>query len=232
MTQTEAIEPAMIINDVLRKYPQTIAIFHQAGMDACCGGAKSISESASAHGVSLPRLLEALNRAAAGASGAAACSCSHGTDPTVSDYYQHDHEEIDGIFKGFVARLRAGDPAAALTLFDEYNARLERHIEWEEHLLFPAFERGGGPMGPTEMMRMEHRLIRDDKTAIRARLTTAAQVEVPGILRLVDHLVETLSGHNMKEEQILYPMTDQILGDRGRQELFGRMQATAAAAAR
>jgi len=59
----EKITGDMIINDVIRKYPETIAVFNAFRVDSCCGGGQSIEKTAAADGVDLAALLEALNRA-------------------------------------------------------------------------------------------------------------------------------------------------------------------------
>jgi len=51
----------MIINDVIKKYPKTIKIFHDYEVDSCCGGGKSIEKTATADGVDIDALLISLN---------------------------------------------------------------------------------------------------------------------------------------------------------------------------
>jgi regulator of cell morphogenesis and NO signaling len=53
----------MVINDVIKEYPQTIAVFNELRVDSCCGGGRSIEETASADGVDVEALLQALNEA-------------------------------------------------------------------------------------------------------------------------------------------------------------------------
>jgi len=50
----------MIINDVIKKYPKTIKIFHDYEVDSCCGGGKSIEKTAKAD---IDALLISLNTA-------------------------------------------------------------------------------------------------------------------------------------------------------------------------
>ncbi len=54
----------MIINDVIKRYPETIAVFNRFNVDACCGGGASIEATAKADGVEVEALLVALNEAA------------------------------------------------------------------------------------------------------------------------------------------------------------------------
>ena len=61
----ETITGSMVINDVIRKYPQTIKIFNDYRVDSCCGGGASIETTAKRDGVDVEGLLKALNAAAA-----------------------------------------------------------------------------------------------------------------------------------------------------------------------
>ena len=58
---TEIIQPTSVVNETLRLYPATTAVFNQFGIDACCGGAASISEAATRDGADPQLLLDALN---------------------------------------------------------------------------------------------------------------------------------------------------------------------------
>ncbi|MBI4297965.1 MAG: DUF542 domain-containing protein [Chloroflexi bacterium] len=51
----------MVINEVIRRYPEAIAVFNAFRVDSCCGGGQSIKVTASADGVDVPSLLAALN---------------------------------------------------------------------------------------------------------------------------------------------------------------------------
>ena len=59
----EAVTAASIVNETLRQFPATTGVFNQFGIDACCGGAASISEAATRDGAEPDELLSALNRA-------------------------------------------------------------------------------------------------------------------------------------------------------------------------
>lgn len=54
-----------VINDVIKRYPRTIAVFNQYRVDSCCGGGQSIEKTATRYGVNVEALLRALNEAAA-----------------------------------------------------------------------------------------------------------------------------------------------------------------------
>ena len=64
-----AITKDMSILDVVQKYPDTVDVFVNAGM-GCLGCAaahfENIEQGATAHGIDVPALMEALNKAAEG----------------------------------------------------------------------------------------------------------------------------------------------------------------------
>ena len=49
------------INEVIRLFPSTVAVFNRLGLDSCCGGNKTIAEAAFAHGLAVQEVLEALS---------------------------------------------------------------------------------------------------------------------------------------------------------------------------
>lgn len=124
---------------------------------------------------------------------------------TISAFFENDHREIDAILE-----RTAFDSPSALSNFSAFNARLERHIRWEEELLFPAVAAKAPPlaMGPIRVMKLEHQAIREHKAATLAALKAgdAASAKAHS-----EAMVQVLTGHNHKEEAVLYPACDQML---------------------
>jgi iron-sulfur cluster repair protein YtfE (RIC family) len=58
-----SIHRDMIINDVIKAHPETIAVFNRFNVDSCCGGGDSIAATAGRDGVNVEALLQALNEA-------------------------------------------------------------------------------------------------------------------------------------------------------------------------
>lgn len=58
---TPAVDPTATVNEILVKYPETVSVFNQFGIDACCGGAASLEEAASRDGADVDRLIRALD---------------------------------------------------------------------------------------------------------------------------------------------------------------------------
>ncbi|RYF63468.1 MAG: hemerythrin domain-containing protein [Comamonadaceae bacterium] len=131
---------------------------------------------------------------------------------SITSYMQQDHVLIDGIAARAVAAAQAGDWAGLEHDGGEFLRHLRQHIDIEEEVLFPAFEQRTGMSagGPSVQMRMEHEqmqpLLARMQGAIVARDAAAYK---SASLALFDILVP----HNQKEEQMMYPMLDQAMGE-------------------
>jgi len=138
----------------------------------------------------------------------------------ITDFFEKDHREIDALLEGLTYR----DAASDFTRFEEFDRRLERHIRWEEDLLFPAIGEIN-PMiepGPVRIMKVEHEGIRHIKSKAKEAF------EKEDLARAREHceaIKEMLSQHNMKEEHILYPACDQSLQKKIAEELLGKIGA-------
>ena len=90
---------------------------------------------------------------------------------SVRRFFAEDHDRLDGLFARFQERKRA-DYADAKLSFREFKFGLQRHIVWEEQILFPLFEQKTGMhgTGPTEVMRHEHRLIGERLEALHDKV--------------------------------------------------------------
>jgi len=129
----------------------------------------------------------------------------------ISQYMQQNHRECDELFVRAEASASDGNWAGAASHFDNFNTLLERHLNMEEQVLFPAFEtETGHTQGPTAVMRMEHEQIRGLITELKTSLESK---DSQRFLGLTESLMMLIQQHNMKEEQMLYPMTDQALSD-------------------
>ena len=73
---------------------------------------------------------------------------------TISEFYEQDHDRLDELFKTF-QKLKRSDFAKAKEAFKEFKFGLQRHIVWEEGVLFPLWEEKTGMSegGPTFVMR-------------------------------------------------------------------------------
>jgi len=140
----------------------------------------------------------------------------------ITDTMAGDHRRCDLIFAEAEASVSDSNWDAGTTQFNEFHTAMEHHFSMEEGVLFPAFEEASGmTMGPTQMMRMEH-------TQMRQLFSDMAQAvekqDKDAYLGLSETLMMIMQQHNMKEEQMLYPMTDRTFGG-GADEVLEKMNA-------
>ena len=139
----------------------------------------------------------------------------------ISAYYEEDHDRLDELFKAY-RELKRSDFPKAKEAFKAFKTGLQRHIVWEEDLLFPLWEEktGMSESGPTFVMRAEHRQIGQQLEAIHdkvAEQNTDTDQEEQALLTL-------LGAHNLKEERVLYPSLDQVTTQDERRALYRKME--------
>ncbi|HEX5398577.1 MAG TPA: hemerythrin domain-containing protein [Verrucomicrobiae bacterium] len=139
---------------------------------------------------------------------------------SINQHYTEDHQHLDDLFHEF-QNLKFTDCRKAEKVFYEFKSGLERHIVWEEEILFPAFEEKFNHLqdGPTTVMRLEHREIRKYLEAIAQKLAEENFETNDEEIRLE----AVLCPHNHKEEGILYPMMDQVFSEPERAGMFLEM---------
>lgn len=139
------------------------------------------------------------------------------TQPSIQHFFQEDHERLDALFKTFQT-LKRSDYAKAKDSFIQFKFGLQRHIVWEEEILFPLWERqtGMAEVGPTMVMRAEHRQIGDYLETIHQKV----QQQDPRSDQEEQRLLAILSSHNQKEERVLYHTIDSILKEEDRASIY------------
>jgi len=143
---------------------------------------------------------------------------------TILEFLGSDHHACDDVFASAEEAVARKDWDSARSLFDRFQAAMARHLAMEEDVLFPAFEsRTGMSGGPTEVMRMEHAQMRD---LLQAMADAVAAGNQNGYLGLSETLNMLMQQHNLKEENMLYPMSDRVLGAE-RDSVIREMEASA-----
>ena len=143
----------------------------------------------------------------------------------ITSAMQHHHKLCDDDFADAEDAARKGDWAACAATYGKFRTEMLAHFGVEEEVLFPAFEeRTGMTGGPTQVMRSEHVQMRD---LLRQMDEALAQKNADGFGGAAETLLIMMQQHNMKEENILYPMCDQALGQDG--DLQSRIAAGLAA---
>ncbi len=133
---------------------------------------------------------------------------------SIRDFMGDGHRACDELFAAAEEAVAKNDWERARDLSDRFRRATLHHFRMEEDVLFPAFEtRTGMSMGPTQVMRGEHVQMRD----LMQQMADAAQAgDANAYLGHAETLNMLMQQHNMKEENVLYPMTDQALaGEQG-----------------
>jgi len=143
---------------------------------------------------------------------------------TILEFMSSDHRSCDDLFASAEEAVANKNWDSARSLFDRFQAAMAHHLAMEEEVLFPAFEaRTGMSMGPTQVMRMEHEQMRG---LIEDMAHAVAEANHNAYLGLSETLNMLMQQHNLKEENMLYPMSDQVLGGE-RDGLIRSMEAVA-----
>lgn len=127
---------------------------------------------------------------------------------TIKEYLSSDHGRCDELFASMEDAV-AKDISTAKEAFELFAGETERHFQMEERVMFLEFEQKTGmTQGPTAMMRHEHaqmrNLIKEMGAAIEAK-------DKDKFFGNSETLMILMQQHNMKEEQMLYPMAQQHL---------------------
>ncbi|MCU7830830.1 MAG: hemerythrin domain-containing protein [Candidatus Thiodiazotropha sp. (ex Myrtea sp. 'scaly one' KF741663)] len=130
---------------------------------------------------------------------------------TITNSMTHDHRRCDEIFVNMEQAIIRKEWRDAEQLMGEFVQSMEHHFEIEEGKLFPVLEEmSSQASGPVNVMIMEH----DQLRHLISQLNSAISKELKELAaELSDTLLVTMQQHNMKEENVLYPMADRIVPD-------------------
>ncbi len=142
----------------------------------------------------------------------------------ILEFMSKDHERLESIFKQFQSSKK--DQDSATRFFHDFKAGLERHIVWEEEILFEYLETKQKSLrtsmnisNPIALLRMQHTQIKDYLDKIHK------SIENMNIATddLEAWLTEILDDHNIQEEEIVYPWIDEELSEEEINEAFEKM---------
>ena len=138
---------------------------------------------------------------------------SYGVASPVLRKWMREHDEALRRLALMETSARAGDwgPVAAVAkwLYDE----LKTHNEAEEQFLFPRMDpQFGGGHGPTECMRAEHRAIWAATLELQDQVKTGSPSDSGRATTLALQIAGELGAHIDKENNVLYPMAERMLG--------------------
>ena len=129
----------------------------------------------------------------------------------ITDFMANHHRCCDGLLVAVEQAVVSGAWERARTEFARFQAAMRHHFTAEESLLFPLFEQSTGMYrGPTQVMREEHGQMRQLLAGVASALDARDGEDYAGS---VETLLIMMQQHNIKEENVLYPMCDQHLAD-------------------
>jgi len=130
--------------------------------------------------------------------------------PSISAALEGDHDDIDAaLAEVLLAAYGRGWERAGAALA-ELLEHLRRHVALEEDILFPLFDRRLRTVGPTRILRLEHRRLTRAFGAMLGAIQARSLERMGEAIRSVD---EVLPHHMAKEESILYPAIERVLSD-------------------
>jgi iron-sulfur cluster repair protein YtfE (RIC family) len=143
---------------------------------------------------------------------------------TILDFLGSDHRACDDLFAAAEENVAKKNWESASKLFRQFHQAMDRHFAMEEDVLFPAFEaKTGNTIGPTQVMRMEHEQMRVLMNDMERAVTAGNDAEYLGLSETLNMIMQQ---HNLKEENMLYPMSDRVLAG-NRETVLGDMDAVA-----
>lgn len=136
------------------------------------------------------------------------------TTSPISDLLSVHHHRCDEAWAHAEGLAVDKQWAEARRNFAQFLKLMQVHFDAEEGLLFPAFEAASGVReGPTEVMRVEHEQLRELFAQLQQALAAS---DLSRFSALAETALVLMQQHNFKEEQMLYPMCDEVLEHDGR----------------
>jgi len=128
---------------------------------------------------------------------------------SIQRYMTDHHKECDNLLVDAEGLLAEKDWGGFRLAWQKFSRETVAHFAAEEEILFPEFEMKTGMTGaPTMVMRSEH----DQVKVMLEQMNMAIQdQDIDRAMGVIESVMLLIQQHNMKEEQILYPMTDSHL---------------------
>lgn len=128
----------------------------------------------------------------------------------IKEFLTNDHRECDETFAQMEDAV-ANNSDDALLKFEKFYDDLNNHFSMEEIVLFQALAQVSDiANNPAKLMEMEHEQMR----RLLAKMQKAVEtMDKESFFSLSETLMILMQQHNMKEEQLLYTLAQQHLGE-------------------
>lgn len=127
---------------------------------------------------------------------------------TISEFMKNEHHSCDKAFAAAEMASSGGNWDLAENAFEQFRNAMARHFHMEEDKLFPMLLAAGGPDGPVQVMHMEHAQM---NALIEEMADALSHRDVQRYGGQSETLLIVMQQHNLKEEQMLYPIADHFL---------------------
>ena len=129
----------------------------------------------------------------------------------ISDIFSSDHRHCDDLFSSSENHVHKHNWQEAQRTFADFAKAMEQHFTKEEDILFPELiNRTAGAIGPVQVMRAEHA---DMRQLLKELQEDIGKQDADHFLGTSETLLIMMQQHNNKEENILYQMADEVLGN-------------------
>jgi len=126
----------------------------------------------------------------------------------IKEFLTADHRKCDNLF-AIMEEVATTSLKDAKEACEEFVKTTNNHFDMEEKVMFVEFEKKTGMVeGPTMIMKHEHAQVRKLMDELLEAIDNDNKDKFFG---LSETLMILLQQHNMKEEQMLYPMAQQHL---------------------
>lgn len=128
---------------------------------------------------------------------------------TINSFMTREHRKCDDKFAELENSIDKGNFVAGELLFADFKADMLLHFKQEEDVMFKEFnDCSGGGCNPTSVMIAEHQQMKQTLSQMQEALESKKSERFLG---LCENLQFIMQQHNMKEEQIMYNMADNVL---------------------
>jgi regulator of cell morphogenesis and NO signaling len=236
-----AVTGQTTVSELARAIPASTRVFHQYGIDFCCGGGRTLAEASQAKGIALEGLLDELEKAERLPDSESSRDWNAATAASLIDHILEKHHaylrsempRLAGMLAKVIDVHGDRHPDLLRPLAPVYSAlqrELDEHMWKEENILFPlirlmeqARSLGEAPPrmpvgGPIQMMEMEHE---SAGNALRQLRQISADYQPPedacntyrALLDGLKTMEADLHEHIHLENNILFPKALELQGE-------------------
>jgi len=128
---------------------------------------------------------------------------------TVTETLATEHRRLLAVVRRLRALVGSGDLGHAASTLAGVVRELRRHFHTEEHVFFPVLEEKAHLHGPAAVLRREHRLAERAFDLLPELMGAGCRAQATVVL---DDMLTLLEEHQRKEEAVLCPRADSLLG--------------------